>query len=179
MQTKPTRNSNNNNNNNKSEFSDYKPEFSINEKKNMGLPPGTGYLLLPEVGPEVVQEDFDLNEINDDLRVLKRKVTMLSELVDNNIFSTDEVKDSKKIEKEIEETLKLAAIIHKRVTTLPPGLDVNDFRPAEKDLYDSVSRELFTQLANINTIKTKYSDQQSKKLHKAMRIGTSSSLFHF
>jgi len=76
----------------------------------------------------------------------------------------------KKIEKEIEETLSLGAVIHKRVTTLPPGLDVNDFRPAEKDLYDSVSRELFTQLANINLIKNKFSDQQSKKLHKAMRI---------
>jgi hypothetical protein len=71
----------------------------------------------------------------------------------------------------MEETLYLTAVLHKRLTSLPPGLEVVDFLPDERELYDRVSQELFTQLTTISSIKNKYADIQQRKLKKTFKIG--------
>jgi formamidopyrimidine-DNA glycosylase len=65
-----------------------KPEYIRKAKE--ALPPGTQYVVLPEVGNEVLQDEFDLNELADNLRDLKRKVKGLQEIVDDAVFATDD-----------------------------------------------------------------------------------------
>jgi hypothetical protein len=71
----------------------------------------------------------------------------------------------------MEETLYQTAVLHKRLTSLPPGLEVIDFLPNERELYDQVSQDLFTQLSLISQIKNKYAETQQKKLKKTFKIG--------
>jgi hypothetical protein len=71
----------------------------------------------------------------------------------------------------MEDVLMFTAIIHKRLTSLPPGLEVADFLPEEQELYDKVSSGLFKQLNRISDMKTKFANLQQRKLRRTMQTG--------
>lgn len=71
----------------------------------------------------------------------------------------------------MEDVLMFTAIIHKRITALPPGLEVADFLPEEQQLYDRVSSDLFTQLARISAAKQQFAKLQERKLRRTMQTG--------
>lgn len=153
------------------EDSDEDDNSSVYSRSSQKMPPGTSYVVLPEVGNEVLQGHvFDLDVLEDQVGDLSVKIDNLSDLLDESMFAVDDAQDSNRIEGEIEATLRTAAIVHKRLTALPPGLEVADFKPEERELYNSVSSKLFAELNRISEIKSRFAEQQTSKLHKTMRI---------
>lgn len=229
------------------EDSDEDENSPLYSRTSQKMPPGTSYVVLPEVGNEVLQGHvFDLDVLEDQVGDLSIKIDNLSDLLDESMFAVDDAQglscplattsahtplpscvfahiavhlypmvlvsrswrynrsgflsllaapvtattgqrllflhiervrrsdrcliDSNRIEGEIEATLRTAAIVHKRLTALPPGLEVADFKPEERELYNSVSSKLFAELNRISEIKSRFAEQQTSKLHKTMRI---------
>ena len=74
------------------------------------------------------------------------------------------------IKQEIDKTLRQAAIVHKRLSALPPGIELEDFQPEERDLYNNISTRFFSQLNRIAEVKNRFGDQQRQKLFKTMRV---------
>jgi len=100
---------------------------------------------------------------------LKKRVNYLEEILQNAALDTDDSGRNKKFHMQMEDVLMFTAIIHKRLTSLPPGLEVADFLPEEQELYDSVSSDLFQQLARISAAKQQFAKLQERKLRRTMQ----------
>jgi len=148
------------------DYSDYKPEFA--RKKN-DLPPGTAYVVLPEVSDDVLQDELDLHDLRDRVGELRRRVNHLEDLLQEAVLDTDDSGSAKRFHTQMEDVLMYTAIIHKNLTSLPPGLEVADFLPEERELYDSVSSGLFKELSRISELKNKFANLQQRKLRRTMQ----------
>lgn len=150
-------------------YDDYEPEYR--RAVSQAMPPGTSYVVLPEVGPECLQGHvFDLNILQDQVEALSDNIDNLNDLLDQSMFAVDDNQDARMIKQEIDNTLRQAAIVHKRLSALPPGIELEDFQPEERDLYNNISTRFFSQLNRIAEVKNRFGDQQRQKLFKTMRV---------
>lgn len=78
---------------------------------------------------------------------------------------------NKKFHTQMEDVLMFTAIVHKRLTSIPPGLGASDFLPEEQRLYDKISSDLFQQLSRISSFKKQFSDLQQRKLKRTLQTG--------